>query len=67
VSFLFDTARVNARTVALLRDGGEVLDSREFGLALVDQLVAAHIRRRPRDGLQKSVTSAMDIFLGMVI
>jgi hypothetical protein len=63
---MIDTARVNARTVALLQNRDDVLASRGFGFAIVREFVTPHIRRRmQKPGVQKFVLLHAECYLGM--
>jgi hypothetical protein len=67
-AYMIDTARVNARTVALLREAGPVLPSRSYGFALVRELVTPHIKRRMvKNGIQKYVVLNAKCYLGMLL
>lgn len=66
-AYMFDTSRVNARTVALLREAGDVLPARSFGFAIVRELVTPHIQRRMvGPGIQTYVVLNAKCYLGTV-
>lgn len=64
MAFLIDTARVNARAVAVLRDEGDVLANRMFAFQIVRALVTPHIlRRMAKPGIQKFVKVSAECYL----
>jgi hypothetical protein len=63
-AYMLDTARVNARTIALLQPGRQVPDTRHFGLDLVRELVTPHIKRRLlKPGVQNFVKAKAMCYL----
>ena len=63
MAYILDTSRVNAKTVAQLQ--GRSWESRDFGFALVRELVTEHIRRRMEaPGVQTFVKLAAQCYLG---
>jgi len=61
---MIDTARVNARTVAVLRDEGDVPANRIFAFDIVRALVTPHIQRRmTRPGIQRYVKVSAECYL----
>ena len=65
MAFIIDTARVNARTVAVLRETGDVAANRNFAFEVVRGLVTPHIlRRMAGPGIQKYVRTSAECYLG---
>jgi hypothetical protein len=65
LSFMLDTARVNARTIALIQDQRHVPDTRLFAKELVRELVTPHIQRRiMARSLQNHVHVKAQCYLG---
>ncbi len=63
--YMLDTARVNARTVALLQNSSVVPDTRDFGYDLVRDLVTPHIKRRVQmHGIQRYVKIKAESYFG---
>ena len=65
MAFIIDTARVNARTVAVLRDAEKVAANRNFAFLVVRGLVTPHIlRRMTKPGIQTHVKTSAENYLG---
>ena len=65
MAFIIDTARVNARTVAVLRGAGNVAANRNFAFLVVRGLVTPHIlRRMAGPGIQTHVKTSAENYLG---
>ena len=65
LSFMLDTAAVNANTIAGLRRGASKPDTRNFRFALVKDLVGRHIKKRMVSfGLQTRIIQKGRDYLG---
>lgn len=62
VSYLFDTARVNANTIYNINQTPTT--SWIFGVELARQLVMPHVKRRSVAGLSKSLRQKIELFTG---
>lgn len=61
---MIDTARVNARAVAVERDTGVIPGNRVFAFAIVRALVTPHIQRRmAMPGVQRFVKVSAECYL----